>query len=279
MFNPDNATADIAEYSQTDAALSELKQTYAVVPDLATKDGYAFVKQGISQLTSLRTSIEAARKREKEPYLTAGKMIDAEAKRITAAIQELENPMRTAKQEFDEAQAKKEAERIAKLQAKVDTIIAFVDQAKGQDSTTICALMDRCGEICVDHDFYDLTDVARKAQADSMETLGQMLAERLAFEQSEAERKAQAAEIAKKDAELAELKAKLAAAEPKQEAEQPAPTVEAPQRLARECVQISLDEYNALLDAQRTLAALYAAGVDKWDGYGIAMQQLEQEAA
>ena len=40
-------------------------------------------------------------------------------------------------------------------------------------------------------------------------------------------------------------------------------------------VTIKATTHNALLEAEATLAALEAAGVDNWDGYGYAMELLE----
>jgi hypothetical protein len=37
-------------------------------------------------------------------------------------------------------------------------------------------------------------------------------------------------------------------------------------------ITISRDEYERLLDAERYLDALYAAGVDNWDGYSYALE-------
>jgi hypothetical protein len=36
-------------------------------------------------------------------------------------------------------------------------------------------------------------------------------------------------------------------------------------------------EYQELLQAQRELRALEAAGVDSWDGYSVAMRSLDEE--
>lgn len=40
---------------------------------------------------------------------------------------------------------------------------------------------------------------------------------------------------------------------------------------------ISLDRYNELIEAETTLDILYEYGVDNWDGYEIAMGELEDE--
>lgn len=63
----ENGTVEVTEYSATNAALAMLREKYATVPDANTEEGYSFIKDGIKELTTLRTSLEAARKREKAP--------------------------------------------------------------------------------------------------------------------------------------------------------------------------------------------------------------------
>ena len=43
-------------------------------------------------------------------------------------------------------------------------------------------------------------------------------------------------------------------------------------------VNISLREYKSLLDDSEMLRALYAAGVQNWDGYEVALQEMENNA-
>lgn len=134
-----------------------------------------------------------------------------------------------------------------------------------------------------------VTEAARKLNMNTRTV--NKLARITDHEAAEAKRKEQERErIAAEERAKLEAQARQAPAEERrQEAnstsveaaapQQPAPTTEAPQRLARECVQISLDEYTVLKDAQRQLIALLNGGVCNWEGYAAAMEQLEQEAA
>jgi hypothetical protein len=47
-------------------------------------------------------------------------------------------------------------------------------------------------------------------------------------------------------------------------------------KVKEEGVYISKTEYHRLLDVDRFNNALYAAGVDNWDGYGYAQELLEE---
>ncbi len=194
----DNGTVEVTEYSTTNAALALLSEKYSIVPDVNTPDGYEFVKTGIKELTGLRTSLEAARKREKEPYLKAGQIIDAEAKRITSELVKLEDPMKAAKKEVDDRAERERQERIARLQAKVDAIKAMPARVRGGSSIEISHMLDHVGEIDAMHDFYDLTKEAVAARQASLDELTQMLTDRLAFEAAEEVRK----ELEAKNAEL-----------------------------------------------------------------------------
>ncbi|OLU22979.1 hypothetical protein BVH03_22295 [Pseudomonas sp. PA15(2017)] len=193
---------NIAEYSKTDAALASLREKYQTVPDANTDEGYAFVKDGIKELTGLRTKLEAARKAAKEPHLKAGRILDDEAKRITAALVALEDPMKAAKKVVDDRIERERQERIARLQKKVDAIVAMPGQVRGKSSQEITDMLDRVGEIDAMHDFYDLTKEAVAARQAALDELTQMLADRLEFEVAEEARQ-------KAEAERAELQRKF----------------------------------------------------------------------
>ncbi|MHB0825126.1 hypothetical protein ACYCFL_05780 [Stutzerimonas nitrititolerans] len=203
----ERGTVEVAEYSQTNAALAALRAKYQVVPDANTEEGYAWVKAGIKELTGLRTSLEAARKREKEPHLQAGRILDAEAKRITEELVSLEKPMKAAKQEVDDRIERERQERIARLQQKVDAIVAMPGQVRGKSSDEISAMIDRVGEIDATHDYFDLTKEAVEARQNALDELTQMLTDRLAFEAAEADRKKAEAALAEQNRQLEEQQA------------------------------------------------------------------------
>lgn len=45
---------------------------------------------------------------------------------------------------------------------------------------------------------------------------------------------------------------------------------------AEDMIAITVKRHNELLEAEKMLLALEGAGVDNWDGYGEAMETLEQ---
>lgn len=205
----EKGTTKIAEYSATEAALAQLREKYGTVPDANTEEGYALIKSGLKDLVGLRNRLEDARKREKAPLLLAGKVIDDEAKRITAELVKLEDPMAVAKKAADERIERERKERIARLQVKVDAIKGMPAQVRGKSSDAIAEMIDRCGEIDTAHDFYDLTKEAQEAQAAAMDELAQMLTDRLAFEQAERQRLELEAQQAELNRQLEEQRAQL----------------------------------------------------------------------
>lgn len=97
-------TTEIVEYSKTEAALSDLASKYkGVIFDVTTRDGMQTAIKGRAELRELRVALEKTRKAIKEPALRRTQQIDSEARRITAALSALEDPI--------DAQIKKEEDR------------------------------------------------------------------------------------------------------------------------------------------------------------------------
>lgn len=181
----ENGTVEVAEFTQTDAALADLRVKYSVIPDADTTDGYEFVKAGCKELTGLRTAIETRRKEIKAPYIQAGQIIDAEAKRITAAIVELEDPLKTAKKLVDDKEKRMKEERLVRLDKKINDIRANISMARGQSSERIAELISDVDAIDATQDFYERTNEAVTARAETLRDLGDMYSQQLNFEENE----------------------------------------------------------------------------------------------
>ena len=119
-------STEIAEFKQSEAALVLLKERYAVIPDFTTKEGYEEGRQGISELRTLRTGVDRARKRLNLGDQARIKYRNSEAKRITVELTALEDPLKVAKGEFDmiaereaEAIRKKEEDRVGFIESQI----------------------------------------------------------------------------------------------------------------------------------------------------------------
>jgi hypothetical protein len=106
----------IKQYNVTDAKIAQLKSDFAGLaingPD--DKQGYEVLKSSLSTVVSLRTSVEKARKKLNRNAIDYKRMVDEEAKRITANLLEIENPLKEKKQAYDEEKARLKAEEEAR---------------------------------------------------------------------------------------------------------------------------------------------------------------------
>ena len=105
----------ISEYNQTEAALSLLSEKYAgATYEVNTTAGMQLAKAGRAEIRGYRTALEAKRKELKAPALERSRLIDAEAKRITAELVLLEDAIYAQIQAEEE---RKEAVKKAKAEA------------------------------------------------------------------------------------------------------------------------------------------------------------------
>ena len=96
-------------YSPTDAEIAKMQERYAgyVALDALTSEGYEAIRQGLAELRGLRSAIEKRRVELKEDSLKWGRAVDAEAKRITALLTQIETPLKLQKQEADSFEEKR----------------------------------------------------------------------------------------------------------------------------------------------------------------------------
>lgn len=94
-------TTPIVEYNVSDAAISKLKEKYDGLT-AETPQGYKEVVLAIAETRTLRVAVEKTRVELKADALAYGRKVDTEAKRITAALMEIEEPLKLAKQAVDD---------------------------------------------------------------------------------------------------------------------------------------------------------------------------------
>lgn len=115
-------STEIAEYSVIQAKLAELDQLYAgQIYEVATVAGMVKARAARAELRGWRVGLESDRKMLKAPPLDMCRRIDSEAKRITAILVALEDPIdaqiKVEQRIREEAKAAKEAARLEALQA------------------------------------------------------------------------------------------------------------------------------------------------------------------
>ena len=252
----------IIEYRPTAAALAELGVRYkGVVFQVTETKGMADAKAARAEIRGYRTDLEKMRKELKADVLEKGRLIDGEAKRITTALEELEEPIYA---QIKAEEARKEAERKAKEEAEraaADEIHKRIAEIRNWPSRFIGCSSVKIGiqidELNPDLSGFGLYEaMARQAHAECMATLTHMLGKAIAHEQEQAQLEAERVELARLqayqhaqiEADRAEL-AKLKAMEDERvKAERAKAEEEA--RAERERLQTERDRQHAELRAQ-----------------------------
>lgn len=115
-------STEIVEYSATEAALADLEQKYkGVIFDVSAREGMQTAIKSRAELRGYRVELEKTRVRIKEPSLRHTQLIDSEARRITAALSALEDPI---DQQIKSEEKRKEDIRLAAERAEQERIAA-----------------------------------------------------------------------------------------------------------------------------------------------------------
>lgn len=205
------ASTAIAEYNPTEAALAELRTKYADAAfDLTTVAGNKAARAARLELVTLRTSLEKKRKELKEPALEYSRRIDSEAKRIAAAILELETPI-DEQIKADEARREREkAEREAAERVRVEAIVSRLEaikgavaKAAGRSSLVILTVIESLDAQVIGEDFDEFRERAQAAKTEALAALREMHA-RVAEQEEEARRLREEREALRREREAQE---------------------------------------------------------------------------
>lgn len=202
-------STQIQEYSKTDAALADLQTRYTgATYAVTTPDGMRQAIEARSELRTLRVDLEKKRVEIKSPALERCRLIDAEAKRITAALADLEDPIdaqikteERRKESERAAKAEAERQRVTEIQRMVADIRANVTPLAGKSSAAIAEAAADLQALAPNPElFAEFHGAALAAKAETLEAIGAMYAAALSRESEEAR-------IAEERAELARLRA------------------------------------------------------------------------
>lgn len=197
----------ISKYNLTDLKIAELKAKYEglQITDFNDKTQKEVIKSADKEVGGLIRAVEKKRTELKAPFLKAGQLIDGEAKRITAILSEVYEPIKalvTAVKSHEKAEEeRKKAEAEAELKRRVETIIEAGAKFDGAfyslgdtislDITSIKSLKE------ADFDFL----IAKiKVEKERLDKLAEE--ERKRKEEEEAERQRKDAELKQKQEEL-----------------------------------------------------------------------------
>lgn len=283
----------IAEYNATAAALDELRsRLYGVAYDVSTGKGMDVAKRDRAEVRDLRVALEKKRVELKAPALERSRLIDAEAKRITADLLELETPIDEQIKAEEQRKEREKQDRInaefGRVQAIQEAIAAISMQSMASHlpSVAIAARIElmKSEELspAVFQEMIEQAKAAQRAAIDKLELTHKAKqheeaeAAKLAAERAELEHlRAQAAEQKRKDeaaaaearkAEDARLAAERAAAAAEQkrlDSESAAARAEA-DRIAAEARREAQAKHEAAMAEQReSIAAAQQAEADK----------------
>ena len=212
---------EAVDYGVPEAKIAEIKEQTADL-DASCADGYKGIKNGLSVLTKYRTSVEKKRMELKRPALEYGRAVDAEAKRITALILDVEDPLRAKKKVVDDMQKKieeeakrKEEARVNALEAKIQGIRALASNiTPNHTSEYIQEQIDGLNGLEITPDADSFAEFAASAELErkyTLEALAGSLDQRKRFETEQAIVRENQKKLEEEKAKLAEERKKLEA--------------------------------------------------------------------
>ncbi|MDW0357759.1 DUF1351 domain-containing protein [Halomonas venusta] len=210
----DEQALQIAEYKPTAVALKKLADKFdGLVFEVTTTKGLNEAKAARKEVRGYRTALENKRKAIKAPALQRCRDIDSEAKTITAALRQLEDPIdeqikaeeQRKEREKEEAE-RKERERVTKIRADIDFIKLSPGNLIGETAAALKAAAQDLRMEPINEDRYaEFTQEALAAKQQAMQQLSSMI-----------EAASDQEELAEMKRHQAEVEAANAKAEPEQ---------------------------------------------------------------
>ena len=205
---------EIAEYSQTAAALSDLRHRFlGVAFNVSTTKGMDEAKKARQEVKGYRTALENKRKEIKAPALERCRLSDDEAKTITAALLEIEEPIdqqikaEEARKEAEKAaKAEAERQRVAAIRTQIDTIKNHAAFAVGKSADAILKILSGVEGFEIGEDFQEFKPEAEQAKAETLDKIK-------ALHEAQVQHESEQARIAAERAELTRLRAEAEARE------------------------------------------------------------------
>jgi hypothetical protein len=236
---------DLVKYDVTNAAIAQYREELMplTINGIEDKEGYFKVNEARLFIKGERVSVEKTRKELKEDSLAFGRAVDAEAKRITAGLSEIEEHLEAEKKRIDDevARIKFENEQRERLPERVKSLEAIGETATEDellrlDDTQFAELLNRLTAAHLERQAADQArrerelEVERRKVEDDRRAIEQakLEAEREKTRQAELEEaRKEAAERARREAELEAARKENARIEADRQAKLEAERVEA----------------------------------------------------
>lgn len=188
-------TKEIQKYNLADAKIAELKEAYKDLKIEGIKDteNYKLVQEAISTVRPLRTAVEKKRKELNEVPIAYKKAVDDEAKRLTALLEEIENPLKEQKDFIDAEKERIKKEELERKEIIINTRIHSITDAGATFNGTHYKINDGENELSISVvDIRNLEDEAfsiiQKTFIDAGEAIKKRIAEEQEAQRLESER-------------------------------------------------------------------------------------------
>ncbi len=192
----------VVDYGVADTAIAELREKFTGLV-ATTPKGYEEVRTAIATVREIRVGVEKTRVALKEDALKWGKMVDAEAKRLTADLLAIEEPLKTAKQAVDD---EKERVRMERENAERLRLEAEAKAKRDAEEAELAKAREIIAEQRRQLEADRLAEEARaKAEAERVAVEQRAERERLAAERLALEEKEAALAVAKQKADREEF--------------------------------------------------------------------------
>jgi len=233
-------TNQITEYSQTAAAIGELRQRYEnVVFPVTTPVGMKDALAARKELRDLRIGLEKLRKEIKEPALKRCQLIDSEAKEITSHLTALEDPIDAQIKEEEQRKEKEKAERervererVQGIRNMIDAIARLPLDSAGDTAEDIEATLADLQAVEIGDEYAEFKAEAINVKTNAIVALTTLYAITKDREDETARLKAEREELDREKAEIERQRAEIEAAKQGQSAEAPQPKQSAPESVA-----------------------------------------------
>ena len=209
-------------------SLAELEEKYSaekIPANLSDKENYKLVQNVLAELRKSKKLIADQHRIYKAPVLEYGQRLDKIKREATPRVQALLDAWKNARDEYDAEQerihqekAQKEAERVGKIESRIDEIRNLPAEMIGETSEQIELVI--CELEGYSEDFQEFEEVGYGARKKTFEQLGKLLEqaelkekqERIAAEQEEERKKKEAEDRAEFERQQKELAIKQEAA-------------------------------------------------------------------
>ena len=213
-------TNQITEYSQTAAAIGELRQRYEnVIFPVTTPVGMKDALAARKELRDLRIGLEKLRKEIKEPALKRCQLIDSEAKEITSHLTALEDPIDSQIKEEEQRKEKEKAERERVERERVQGIRKMIDafarlplDSAGDSADDIKATLSDLESVEIGDEYAEFKAEAITVKTNAIVALITLHAATKDREDESARLKAEREELAREKAEFERQRAEVEAA-------------------------------------------------------------------